>query len=73
MRLFNFYTTVHMDRFGDLEMLTRGSVVTVEPNAVGSDGTVEIYVKGEAATTLRLDQAIRRLPHLATPVPVVTE
>jgi len=74
VRSFNFYATVHVDRFGDLELLTRGSAVVVEPMAVDSDGTIEIYVRGEAGTTIKLDQAIRRLPWLATaPVLEVSE
>lgn len=74
MRLFNFYATIHLARFGDLAILTKDQQVIVEPNSVGDDGTVEVYIRGEAATTLTLDRSIRRLPWLTTaPVLEVAE
>jgi hypothetical protein len=74
VRLFNFFAMIHPDRFGDLAILTKDQQVIVEPYSVGDDGLIQVYVRGEAADTLKLDQSIRRLPWLATaPVLEVSE
>jgi hypothetical protein len=68
LRLYNFFATIHLDRFRDLSMVIGGMHQIMEPFAVGSDGTVQVMFKGDAESMLSLQQNLDRIKHiLASP------
>lgn len=75
MRAYDFYATIHLDRFRDLALLTAAhrSVIFVEPWSVGPENMVKVHIFGEEDVTLRLEGCIKRIAHILESAPAYEE
>jgi hypothetical protein len=72
LRAYSFFITVHLDRFSDLKLITGDLPVVVEPYSALND-TIEVYITGEAETTLKLDRELQKIKDILSIAPVVEE
>lgn len=70
MRVFSFFSLIHVDRFADLALLIGSHGIVVEPHSMGEDNTVEVYFTGEAQVASRLYNCLNTINYIMSTAPV---